>query len=173
MLLQMALFHPFFFGWVVFHYIYQHNACQHSGCFHVLAVVNNVAVKSVCHSFGMKSHSKWSLDLTFNLFIYLFLDLAFYNFKSCCGKLLLFTFPLIPLIIQSQMSRSGIICLCYWSSIYLFFLFYNYLALYFWLHWVFFAMCGLFSSCGEWGPLFTAVHGLLIVGAPLVAEHRL
>ena len=121
MLLQMALFHPFFFGWVVFHYIYQHNACQHSGCFHVLAIVNNVAVKSVCHSFGMKSHSKWSLDLTFNLFIYLFLDLAFYNFKSCCGKLLLFTFPLIPLIIQSQMSRSGIICLCYWSSIYLFF----------------------------------------------------
>ena len=59
----------------------------------------------------MKSHSKWSLDLAFYLFIYLFLDLAFYNFKSCCGKLLLFTFPLIPLIIQSQTSRSGIISL--------------------------------------------------------------
>ena len=62
-------------------------------------------MKSVCHSLGMKGHSKWSLDLTF------------YNFKSCCAKLLLFKFPLIPLIIQSQKSWSGIICLCYWSSI--------------------------------------------------------
>ena len=30
-----------------------------------------------------------------------------------------------------------------------------------------------FSSCGEWGLLFVAVHGLLIVVASLVAEHRL
>ena len=30
-----------------------------------------------------------------------------------------------------------------------------------------------FSSCGEQGLLFIAVHGLLIVGASLVAEHRL
>ena len=28
-----------------------------------------------------------------------------------------------------------------------------------------------FSSCGEWGLLFVAVHGLLIVVASLVAEH--
>ena len=32
---------------------------------------------------------------------------------------------------------------------------------------------GLFSSCGEWGLLFVAVHGLLIVVASLVAEHGL
>ena len=31
----------------------------------------------------------------------------------------------------------------------------------------------VFSSCGEWGLLFVAVHGLLIVVAPLVAEHGL
>ena len=30
-----------------------------------------------------------------------------------------------------------------------------------------------FSSCGEWGLLFVAVHGLLIVVASLAAEHRL
>ena len=30
-----------------------------------------------------------------------------------------------------------------------------------------------FSSCGEWELLFIVVHGLLIVVASLVAEHRL
>ena len=30
-----------------------------------------------------------------------------------------------------------------------------------------------FSSCGERGPLFVAVHGLLIVVASLVLEHGL
>ena len=30
-----------------------------------------------------------------------------------------------------------------------------------------------FSSCGEWGLLFVAVHGLLIAVASLVAQHRL
>ena len=33
-------------------------------------------------------------------------------------------------------------------------------------------LCGGFS-CGEQGLLFAAVHGLLIVVASLVAEHRL
>ena len=30
-----------------------------------------------------------------------------------------------------------------------------------------------FSSCGERGPLFVAVHGLLIVVSSLVVEHGL
>ena len=30
-----------------------------------------------------------------------------------------------------------------------------------------------FSSCGEWGPLFTAVRGPLTIAASLVAAHRL
>ena len=30
-----------------------------------------------------------------------------------------------------------------------------------------------FSTCGEWGLLFIAVHGLLIAVASLVAEHGL
>ena len=30
-----------------------------------------------------------------------------------------------------------------------------------------------FSSCGEWGLVFVAVHGLLIVVASLVVEHGL
>ena len=44
---------------------------------------------------------------------------------------------------------------------------------YFWLHWVFVAAGGLFSSCGERGLLFIVVHRLLIAVASLVAEHRL
>ena len=47
-----------------------------------------------------------------------------------------------------------------------------YLFIYFWLRLVFIAAQGLFSSCGEQGLLFVAVHGLLIVVASLVAEHR-
>ena len=30
-----------------------------------------------------------------------------------------------------------------------------------------------FSSSGEWGPLFIAVHGPLTVAASPIAEHRL
>ena len=43
---------------------------------------------------------------------------------------------------------------------------------YFWLHWVFVAARGLFSSCCELGLLFVAVRGPLIAVASLV-EHRL
>ena len=50
--------------------------------------------------------------------------------------------------------------------------------IYFWLHWVFIAVRGLFffffffvSSCGERGILFIAVHGLLIAVASLIVEH--
>ena len=54
----------------------------------------------------------------------------------------------------------------------IFFLFLtNLFIYYFWLHWVFVAWA--FSSCGERGLLFIVVHGLLIVVASLVAEHRL
>ena len=45
--------------------------------------------------------------------------------------------------------------------------------IYFWLCWVFVAVHGLFSSCGERVLLFVVVHGLLIVVASLVAEHGL
>ena len=34
-------------------------------------------------------------------------------------------------------------------------------------------LCGLFSSCGEQGPVFTVALRLLIAVAPLVAEHGL
>ena len=48
-----------------------------------------------------------------------------------------------------------------------------YLIVYFWLHWVFIAVRGLFSSCGERGLLFVAVHGLLTAVASFVVEHGL
>ena len=44
---------------------------------------------------------------------------------------------------------------------------------YFWLHWVFVAAHGLFSSCRERGLLFVVVHRLLIAVASLVEEHGL
>ena len=50
---------------------------------------------------------------------------------------------------------------------------FTYLFSYLWLHWVFVAARGLFSSCGERGLLFVAVCGLLIAVASLVAEHGL
>ena len=43
----------------------------------------------------------------------------------------------------------------------------------FWLRWVFIAVRGLFSSCGERGLLFVVVRGLLIAVASLVVEHGL
>ena len=57
---------------------------------------------------------------------------------------------------------------------YFFFLIFIYLFIY-----LFMAVLGLrfceraFPSCGEWGPLFIAVRGHLIIAASLVAEHRL
>ena len=53
------------------------------------------------------------------------------------------------------------------------FLFFINLFIYFWLHQVFVAVHGLFSSCGGRGLLFVAVCRLLIVVASLVAEQRL
>ena len=38
---------------------------------------------------------------------------------------------------------------------------------------IFVAVLGLLSSCGEWGLLFIAVHGLLLAVASLFAEHGL
>ena len=49
---------------------------------------------------------------------------------------------------------------------------YLFIYIYFWLRWVFVA-AQAFSSCGEWGLLFIAVHGLLTAAASLVAEHGL
>ena len=49
----------------------------------------------------------------------------------------------------------------------------------FFLNFFFLAVLGLcccaqaFSSCGEWGLFFVAVHGVLIAVASLVAEHGL
>ena len=45
------------------------------------------------------------------------------------------------------------------------------LFIYFWLHWVFVALHGLFSSCSERGLLFDEVHWLLTEVVSLV-EHR-
>ena len=53
------------------------------------------------------------------------------------------------------------------------------LLFFFFLNNLFLAALGLrccaqaFSSCGVWGLLFLAVHGLLMVVASLVAEHGL
>ena len=63
MLLQMALFHSFFFySWVIFHcvYIYLYtfrfhlSVNKHLGCFHVLAIVNSATINTgVLESFQL------------------------------------------------------------------------------------------------------------------------
>ena len=47
------------------------------------------------------------------------------------------------------------------------------LFIYLWLHWVFFAACGLSLAAVSRGLLFIVVLGLLTVVASLVVEHRL
>ena len=47
------------------------------------------------------------------------------------------------------------------------------LFIYFWLHWVFVAACGLSLVVASGGLLFVAVCGPLIAVASLVAEHGL
>ena len=59
--------------------------------------------------------------------------------------------------------------LFFFPQIYLF----MYVCMYVRLHWVFVAVCGLFSSCGERGLLLVVVRGLLIAVASLVAKHGL
>ena len=59
------------------------------------------------------------------------------------------------------------------SGHFIMYIFKKNLIMYFWLHWVFVAARGLFSSCGERGLFFAAVHELLITVASLVAEHGL
>ena len=57
--------------------------------------------------------------------------------------------------------------LCFFFSL----RFNNFISL--WVHWVFIAVYGAFSSCGEWGLLSSCVCRLLIAVASLLAEHRL
>ena len=45
--------------------------------------------------------------------------------------------------------------------------------IYFWLHWVFVAMCGLCLVAASGGYPVVVVHELLIVVASLVVEHGL
>ena len=81
------------------------------------------------------------------------LNLPFSRFRKC-------------LLVPFKFPKSREKCL-------LFFLIFIYLFI------LFMAVLGLrfcawaFSSCGERGPLFIAVHGPLTVAASLVAEHRL
>ena len=58
------------------------------------------------------------------------------------------------------------------------FLLFIYLFIYLFIHLFIYGYIGssllhMGFSCGEQGLLFIAVHGLLIVGASLVVEHRL
>ena len=50
---------------------------------------------------------------------------------------------------------------------------FKYLLILFWLHWVFLATGGLFSSCGKQGYPPVSVHRLLTVMNSLVAGYRL
>ena len=59
------------------------------------------------------------------------------------------------------------------AAIFFFFFLLKNLFIYFWLHWVASCYEHAFSSCGEQGPLFVAVHQFLITVVSLMAEHGL
>ena len=67
------------------------------------------------------------------------------------------------------------ICICIFATKQIFFSFFKkcFIYLFIWLCWVFIAVRGLSSSCGEWDLLFLAVCRLLILVASLVVEHGL
>ena len=46
------------------------------------------------------------------------------------------------------------------------------LFIYFWLHWVFIAVCGISLVVAHGGYSLVAMHGLLMVATSLAAEHR-
>ena len=86
---------------------------------------------------------------------------AFFNNKSIFKKIT--KNPPLPLI-----NFEVLLCLVFFKNKFIYFIYY-----------LFLAVLGLrccaraFSSCGERGLLFVAVHGLLIAVASLVMEHRL
>ena len=63
--------------------------------------------------------------------------------------------------------------ICVYIYIYLFIYLYIYLFIYFWLCWIFIVAHGLSLVVMSGGCSLVALHGLLIVVASLVAEHRL
>ena len=80
----------------------------------------------------------------------------------------------LPLVVEG-LGHQALRSVLYFTCGSFFFFFFNfYLFTY-----LFLAVLGLrcclwaFPSCGEWGLLFVAAHGLLTVVASLVAEHRL
>ena len=87
----------------------------------------------------------------------------------------------IPLYLICCFSLTAFNIFCLYFIFFIFYLFiylfileiHVLLFIYLWLCWVFVSVWGLISSCGEWGPLFIAVHGPLTVAASLIAEHRL
>ena len=92
-------------------------------------------------------------DMLFRFFFF------FFFIKVCMAKLNLF----LPL-------REVVQAVVIYSTLFLFIYLFIYL---------FMAVLGLrfcvraFSSCGERGPLFIAVHGPITVAASPIAEHRL
>ena len=112
---------------------------------------------------------------------YLFIYLSIYlSYKTCMlSRFYLFIWPhceacgiLIPWPgIKPVPPAVEVWCLNHWTArevpgeiFYLLLLFFNkfILFIYFWLHWVFIGCVRAFSSCGERGLLFVAVHGLLV-----------
>ena len=96
-------------------------------------------------------------------------------FSSGC-PFLSFTLFLLFLLLVSL--PPFYMCLKYWDCLEFLFFFLNFLFIIY-LLFLFLAVLGLrfcvraFYSCGEWGPLFIAVHGPLTITASLVVEQRL
>ena len=77
---------------------------------------------------------------------------------------------LLPLTFHQQFNKAQT-----WHTLCVFFLKQKFkkLYVYFWLHYVFVAACGLSLVAVSGGYSLTVVHGLLTAVSCLVAEHRL
>ena len=65
------------------------------------------------------------------------------------------------------------VCFLFLTAALLLFFFVCLFLIYFWLRWVFVAVCRLSLVASSGGLLFVVVHGLLMAVASLVAEHGL
>ena len=85
-------------------------------------------------------------------------------------------YPIVLAPLIEKINLTAVQCHFTIKQVSLFFIFFfkiNYLFIYFLSALGFCCWVRAFSSCGEPGLLFVAVHGLLVAVASLVAEHRL